>query len=58
MTQPCKLISPVIPTSLLKSGLPGSIQIIGAQRQDIDVLQAMHSFGKVFQFSEKASAHE
>ena len=48
----------VIPTSLLKSGLPGSIQIIGAQRQDIDVLQAMHSFEKVFQFSEKASAHE
>ena len=48
----------VIPTSLLKSGLPGSIQIIARQRQDIDVLQAMHSFEKVFQFSKKASAHE
>ena len=48
----------VIPTSLLRSGLPGSIQIIGGQRKDIDVLQAMYSFEKVFQFSEKASAHE
>ncbi len=47
----------VIPISLLESGLPASIQIIGGQRRDIDVLKAMHSFEKVIGFSEKASDH-
>jgi Asp-tRNA(Asn)/Glu-tRNA(Gln) amidotransferase A subunit family amidase len=48
----------VIPISLLDSGLPASIQIIGGQRKDLDVLQAMHSFEKVMEFSEQASDHE
>ena len=44
----------VIPVSLLESGLPASIQIIGGQRKDLDVLKAMHSFEQVINFSEKA----
>ena len=48
----------VIPISLLESGLPASLQIIGAQRRDLDVLQAMYSFEKVFEFSDKATGHE
>ena len=44
----------VIPISLLESGLPASIQIIGGQRKDLDVLKAMHSFEQVINFSEKA----
>ena len=48
----------VVPISLLESGLPASLQIIGAQRQDLTVLKAMHSFEKVFEFSDRASGHE
>ena len=48
----------VVPISLLESGLPASLQIIGSQRRDLDVLQAMYSFEKVFEFSDKASGHE
>ena len=48
----------VIPISILDSGLPTSIQIIGGQRRDIDVLQAMHAFENVINFSERASDHE
>jgi len=48
----------VIPISILDSGLPTSIQIIGGQRRDIDVLQAMHAFENVINFSERASGHE
>ena len=48
----------VIPISVLDSGLPASIQVIGGQRQDLDVLKAMHSFEKVIDFSEKAADHE
>ena len=48
----------VVPISLLESGLPASLQIIGSQRRDFDVLQAMYSFEKVFEFSDKASGHE
>lgn len=47
----------VIPISLLDSGLPASIQIIGGQRRDLDVLQAMHSFEKVIEFTAKATDH-
>ena len=47
----------VIPISTLDSGLPASLQIIGGQRRDLDVLKAMHSFEKVIGFSEKASDH-
>ena len=48
----------VIPISVLNSGLPASIQIIGGQRKDIDVLQAMYAFEKVINFSERAHGHE
>ena len=48
----------VIPISVLNSGLPASIQIIGGQRKDIDVLQAMYAFEKVINFSERANGHE
>ena len=48
----------VVPISLLESGLPASLQIIGAQRQDLTVLKAMYSFEKVFEFSDRASGHE
>ena len=48
----------VIPISVLDSGLPASIQIIGGQRKDLDVLQAMNSFEQIIGFSEKASGHE
>ena len=48
----------VIPISVLDSGLPASIQVIGGQRRDLDVLKAMHSFEKVINFSEKAADHE
>jgi Asp-tRNA(Asn)/Glu-tRNA(Gln) amidotransferase A subunit family amidase len=47
-----------VPISLLESGLPASLQIIGAQRQDLTVLKAMYSFEKVFEFSDRASGHE
>ena len=48
----------VIPISVLDSGLPASIQVIGGQRRDLDVLKAMHSFEQVINFSEKAANHE
>ena len=48
----------VIPISVLNSGLPASIQIIGGQRKDIDVLQAMYAFEKVINFSKRANGHE
>ena len=44
----------VIPISLLSSGLPASLQIIGGQRKDIDVLNAMYAFEGVINFSERA----
>ena len=47
----------VIPISTLDSGLPASLQIIGGQRRDLDVLKAMHAFEKVIGFSEKACDH-
>ena len=45
----------VIPISLLDSGLPASLQIIGGQRQDLDVLRAMKSFEEIIAFDEKAN---
>ena len=47
----------VIPISLLSSGLPASLQIIGGQRKDIDVLKAMYAFERVINFSERAQNH-
>ena len=48
----------VIPISILESGIPASLQIIGGQRKDLDVLKAMHAFESVIGFSEKASGYE
>ena len=44
----------MIPISLLDSGLPASLQIIGGQRQDLNVLKAMNSFEEIIGFDEKA----
>ena len=44
----------VIPISLLDSGIPASLQIIGGQRQDLNVLKAMNSFEEIIAFDEKA----
>jgi Asp-tRNA(Asn)/Glu-tRNA(Gln) amidotransferase A subunit family amidase len=44
----------VIPISILKSGMPVAIQIIGGQRQDLDVLKAMHAFEQVLEFKSRA----
>ena len=48
----------VIPISILESGIPASLQIIGGQRKDLDVLKAMHAFESVIGLSEKASGYE
>ena len=40
------------------SNIPIAIQIIGGQRQDLDVLNAMQAFEKVINFSDKATDHE
>ena len=48
----------VIPISILESGIPASLQIIGGQRKDLDVLKAMHAFESIIEFSEKASGYE
>ena len=44
----------VIPVTILKSGMPVAIQIIGGQRQDLDVLKAMHAFEEVLEFNSRA----
>ena len=40
------------------SNIPVAIQIIGGQRQDLDVLNAMHAFESVIDFSNRATDHE
>ena len=40
------------------SNVPVAIQIIGGQRQDLDVLNAMHAFESVINFSNRATDHE
>ena len=47
----------VIPVGVSSSSnIPIAIQIIGGQRQDLDVLNAMQAFEKVINFSDKATA--
>ena len=49
----------VIPVGVSSSSnIPIAIQIIGGQRQDLDVLNAMQAFEKVINFSDKATDHE
>ena len=48
----------VVPIGLLNSGMPVALQIIGGQREDLKVLQAMHAFESVFNFDHKAVGHE
>ena len=49
----------VIPVGVSpSSNIPIAIQIIGGQRQDLDVLNAMQAFEKVINFSDKATDHE
>ena len=49
----------VVPVGVSSSSnVPIAIQIIGGQRQDLDVLNAMHAFEDVIEFSHKASDHE
>jgi len=48
----------VVPIGLLNSGMPVALQIIGGQREDLKVLQAMHAFESVFNFDHKADGHE
>ena len=40
------------------SNVPVAIQIIGGQRQDLDVLNAMNAFESVINFSNRATDHE
>ena len=49
----------VVPVGVSSStNIPIAIQIIGGQRQDLDVLKAMHSFESVINFSHRATDHE
>ena len=49
----------VIPVGVSSSSnIPIAIQIIGGQRQDLDVLNAMQAFEKVINFSDKATDHD
>ncbi len=45
----------VIPISTATTGLPVALQIIGRQRADLSVLQAMRTMEDVFEFSETAA---
>ena len=46
----------VIPVGVSSSSnIPIAIQIIGGQRQDLDVLRAMNSFEEIIAFDEKAN---
>ena len=44
----------VVPIGKSNAGLPLALQIIGRQRHDLSVLQAMHRFEQVFEFTEVA----
>ena len=49
----------VVPVGVSSStNVPIAIQIIGGQRQDLDVLKAMHAFESVINFSHRAMDHE
>jgi len=47
--------SGVVPIGKSNAGLPLALQIIGRQRDDLSVLQAMHRFEQVFEFTEVAA---
>ncbi|MDA0273129.1 MAG: amidase [Proteobacteria bacterium] len=44
----------VVPIGKSNAGLPLALQVIGRQRADLSVLQAMHRFEQVFEFTEVA----
>jgi len=44
----------VVPIGKSNAGLPLALQVIGRQRADLAVLQAMHRFEQVFEFTEVA----
>jgi Asp-tRNA(Asn)/Glu-tRNA(Gln) amidotransferase A subunit family amidase len=44
----------VVPIGKSNAGLPLALQVIGRQRADLSVLQAMYRFEQVFEFTEAA----
>ncbi len=45
----------VVPIGKSNAGLPLALQVIGRQRADLSVLQAMHRFEQVLEFTEVAA---